>query len=127
MGRRDPRIVIVEDDGLTAADMRATLQRVGVTIVGIASSTTEALELIEHEQPDIVLLDISLDGGYEGLELAQEIQRRWGLPLIFISGRLGDDAVAGIDQLNVAGLLVKPFYPVNLRETVLAAIDALPD
>ena len=122
----DVKILIVEDEELISLDMKAILEDMGIAVTGIARGVDDALAAIGRDQPHLVLLDISLDGEFEGLELARTIDRRWGIPVLFISGHLGDKAVKGVDELNTLGYIVKPFYPINLREAVESAISALP-
>lgn len=126
MKPQDVKILIVEDESLVSLDMQAILQAMGIAVTGIARTVDEALALIAADPPHLVLLDISLDGEFEGVELARVIDQRWGLPVVFISGHLGHQAVKGVDELNTLGYIAKPFYPVNLQETVEAAISALP-
>jgi len=123
---QDVKILIVEDESIVSLDMQAIIQGMGIAVTGIARSVDEALASIQADPPHLVLLDISLDGEFEGVDLARTIDARWGIPVVFISGHLGHQAVRGVDQLNTLGYIVKPFYPVNLRETVEAAISALP-
>lgn len=123
---QDAKILIVEDETIVSLDMQAIVEGMGIAVTGIARSVDEALSCIAAEPPDLVLLDISLAGEFEGVELARTIDSRWGIPVVFISGHLGHQAVKGLDELNTLGYIVKPFYPVNLRETLEAAISALP-
>jgi DNA-binding response OmpR family regulator len=122
----DAKILIVEDEELISLDMKSILEDMGIAVTGIARNVEDALTQIAAEPPHLVLLDISLDGEFEGVELARTIDRRWGIPVVFISGHLGDKAVKGVDELNALGYIVKPFYPINLREAVESAITALP-
>ena len=126
MKPHDAKILIVEDEELTSLDMKAIVEDMGIAVTGVAHSVDEALASIAAERPHLVLLDISLAGEFEGVELARTIDRRWRIPVLFISGHLGDKAVKGLDELNPLGFIVKPFYPINLREAVESAISALP-
>lgn len=123
---QDAKLLIVEDEELVSLDMRSIVEGMGVAVTGIAHTVDEALASIAAEPPHLVLLDISLNGEFEGVELARTIDRRWGIPVLFVSGHLGDKAVKGVDELNTLGYIVKPYYPINLREAVESAISALP-
>lgn len=122
----DTKILIVEDEYVVSLDIQNILQGMGIAVTGIARSVEDAIDLIERDRPHLVLLDISLSGEFEGVELARIIDRRWGIPVLFISGHLSHQAVKGLDELNALGYIVKPFYPVNLREAVESAISDLP-
>lgn len=126
MKPHDAKILIVEDEVIVSLDIQTILKDMGIAVTGVAHTVDEALASISQEQPHLVLLDISLNGEFEGVELARTINQRWGIPVVFISGHLGDKAVKGLDELNTLGYIVKPFYPINLRETVESAVSALP-
>jgi CheY-like chemotaxis protein len=121
----DAKVLIVEDESIVAHDIGMILEGMGVTVTAIAQDAANALDSIAHDQPDLVLLDLSLSGRFEGVELAREIDRRWQIPVVFISGHLSDVAVRELGEFHAAGYVVKPFYPVNLREAVASAISAL--
>lgn len=121
----DAKVLIVEDESIVAHDIGMILEGMGVTVTAIAQDAADALRSIADEQPDLVLLDLSLSGRFEGVELAREIDRRWQIPVVFISGHLSDTAVRELGEFHAAGYVVKPFHPVNLRETVGSAINAL--
>lgn len=126
MKPHDVKILIVEDEAIVSLDMQSIIEGMGIAVTGVARTVEEALASIAADPPHLILLDISLDGEFEGVELARTIDDQWGIPVVFISGHLGHQAVKGLDELNTLGYIVKPFYPVNLRETVEAAISALP-
>lgn len=127
MKAHDVKILIVEDEIIVSLDMKSILEGMGIVVSGVAHTVAAALASIEADRPDLILLDISLNGEFEGIDLARTINRRWGIPVLFISGHLSDQAVRGLDDLNTAGYIVKPFYPINLREAVEAAISTLPE
>ncbi len=124
---QDVKILIVEDEVIVSLDMKTILEGMGVAVTGIARSVDDALASIAANPPHLVLLDISLEGEFEGVDLARVINERWSIPVLFISGHLSDQAVKGLDELNTAGYIVKPFYPINLREAVKSAISGLPE
>jgi len=121
----DAKVLIVEDESIVAHDIGHILEGMGVTVTSIVSDAAGALKSIAQTPPDLVLLDLSLSGRFEGVELAREIDRRWQIPVVFISGHLSDVAVRELGEFQAAGYVVKPFHPVNLRETVGSAIGAL--
>ena len=125
MRPNDAKVLIVEDESIVAHDIGMILEGMGVTVTAIAQDAAGALASIAEDQPDLVLLDLSLSGRFEGIELAREIDRRWQIPVVFISGHLSDVAVRELGEFHAAGYVVKPFYPVNLREAVTSAINGL--
>jgi CheY-like chemotaxis protein len=79
------RVLIVEDEQIIAADLRNKLQRMGYEIVGMASAGDEAISMAEKFRPDLVLMDVQLDGDMSGIEAARTIQERSGAQIIFIT------------------------------------------
>jgi len=67
------RILVVEDEAVTALDLQITLTALGHAVVGIASTCEEALQLAEYHRPDIVLMDYSLKGPLNGATAAREL------------------------------------------------------
>ena len=121
----DAKVLIVEDESIVAHDIGMILEGMGVTVTDIVQDAAGALQSIADNQPDLVLLDLSLSGRFEGVTLAREIDRRWRIPVVFISGHLSDVAVRELGEFHAAGYVAKPFYPVNLREAVASAISEL--
>jgi len=121
----DAKVLIVEDESIVAHDIGMILEGMGVRVTAIAQDAADALRAIDAEPPDLVLLDLSLSGRFEGIELAREIDSRWHIPVVFISGHLSDVAARELGEFHAAGYVAKPFYPINLREAVASAISAL--
>jgi CheY-like chemotaxis protein len=114
------RILIVEDEQIIAADLRNKLQRLGHDVVGMAIAGEEAVSMAEELRPDLVLMDVQLDGKMNGTDAARTIQRRTGAPIIFITAFPGVFLRAP-DQMQQPGIcLGKPFSRLQLE----AALDA---
>jgi two-component system, cell cycle sensor histidine kinase and response regulator CckA len=79
------RILIVEDEQIVAEDLRQQLQRMGHEIAGIACSGEEAVQIAENSRPDLVLMDVRLQGSMEGTEAGHQIQRSTGAPVVFLT------------------------------------------
>jgi CheY-like chemotaxis protein len=115
------RVLIVEDEQIIAADLRNKLVRMGHEIVGMAITGTEAISLAEQFRPDLVLMDVQLEGSMTGTEAARTIQERTGAQIIFITAFPGvflrDPA-----QMTEPGIcLGKPFSRLQLEAALTAA------
>jgi CheY-like chemotaxis protein len=109
------RILIVEDEAIIAMDLTSTLLRRGWRVVGTAATGEESIAQAGAERPDIVLMDIRLQGTMDGLEAARVIKARWGIPVIFLSA-YDEDALAGrLPPANGAPRLTKPFDEDDLE------------
>jgi CheY-like chemotaxis protein len=89
------RILIVEDEMFVAMDAEAILTEAGHQVVGIAPSADDAVSSAAHLGPDVVLMDVRLQGQRDGIEAAAEIRSRFGLPVIFVRKRRSGHACAG--------------------------------
>ena len=116
------RILIVEDEFIVAADLEAKLDKLGYQVVGTAASGEEAMKLAEQHRPDVVLMDIQLQGRMSGTEAAELIRQKTGSAIIFVTAFaavfLRDPRI-----MQPPGLcLSKPFSTMQLKsalETVL--------
>src|ERR1051326_5669982 len=79
------RILIVEDEQIIAADLRNHVKRLGHDVIGMAIAGEEAIEMADQLNPDLVLMDVRLEGTMSGTEAAREIQERTGAPIVFIT------------------------------------------
>ncbi|RYD78653.1 MAG: response regulator [Sphingobacteriales bacterium] len=107
------RILIVEDEYIVAHDLMMMLERAGYKISGIASSVNKALECIETEKPDWVLLDIFLQGNKTGIDLAGMLTER-AIPFIYISASTNQSVLESAKTTLPYGFLVKPFRENDL-------------
>lgn len=79
------QILIVEDEGLIAEDLRRRLVHMQYDVLGITDSGDEAVELTEALHPDLVLMDVSLRGSMDGFEAGQEIEGHYGCPVVYLT------------------------------------------
>jgi CheY-like chemotaxis protein len=116
------RILIVEDEQIIAADLRNKLKRIGHQVVGMAIAGEEAISMAEQLQPDIVLMDVQLEGAMSGTDAARTIQERTRSQIIFITAFPGvflrDPAQFSEPRICIA----KPFSRVQLEAALAAAV-----
>ena len=113
------KVLIVEDEILIAEDLRLILQRMGYQVVGIASSGIEAVRLADGAHPDLVLMDVRLQGAMDGVEAARQIRRVADIPIIYVTAHAS--VLASLEQDHRSIRLAKPFSPAQLQ----AAINAV--
>ncbi len=113
------RILLVEDDPFVAATIEENLLQAGYLISGKASSYETALKSMRQSQPDLVLMDITLDGPPDGIVTAKELMRiRW-VPIIYLTGNSDGDTFDRAKKTFPAAFLHKPF---RIRE-LAAQVD----
>lgn len=105
------KILVVEDETITAADIEEQLTDFGYHVVGTARTCREAIRLVEQERPDLVLLDIQLAGKEDGIETAKQINQIVRLPVIFLTAHAEQATVKRAMQVHPAAYVMKPFRP----------------
>ena len=109
------KILIVEDEFVIAQDLRRILTALEYTVMGMAKSALEALEKIEKESADLVLLDINIIGSTNGIELAKIIRKRFGIPYIFVTSYSDTGTLKEMNTTDPSGYILKPFDERDVR------------
>lgn len=116
------KIMIVEDEGIVAMDLAMRLRNEGYEVTGMASDSDEAMTLFSSSQPDLVLMDININGSKDGIETAKQIKRMQEVPVIFLTAFSQSEYVNRAKEVNPAGYLVKPFNTESLFTSIQIAI-----
>ncbi|MBE2899831.1 transcriptional regulator [Methanothermobacter thermautotrophicus] len=116
------RILLVEDEAITAMDLQRKLEFWGYDVVGVAYSGETAVELAEKHQPDLILMDIILRGSLTGVDVAKEI-RGLEIPVVFISAHSEDSTMEKAREVEPYGYLIKPFDEKELLFTIELAMQ----
>lgn len=117
------RILIVEDEGIVALSLEDTLVQEGYHVIGVADSGKEALEFIQREQIDLVLLDIQINGDWDGIETARKIMAVKDIPFIYLTAFSDDETLARAKETNPAAYLLKPYQAKNMLITIDLALN----
>jgi PAS domain S-box-containing protein len=116
------RILVVEDEAIVAMDISVRLRALGYEVVGPAATGAEALEIAEQTRPDLVLMDIMLRGGMDGVEAAQRIRETIGAPIVYLTAYADDSTLRRAKVAEPLGYLLKPFEERELRTTIETAL-----
>lgn len=119
------RILIVEDEFLIALTAEAELVEAGFIVVGKAANYEKALELARSARPDIVLMDVRLGAGRDGIDAAITLRNELDLPAIIATGSMDDDNRRRAAPAHPLAWLPKPYTGEELIGTVTRALDAL--
>ncbi|HEY1054117.1 MAG TPA: response regulator, partial [Emticicia sp.] len=118
------RIMIVEDDSLTALTIEENLKEYGYTICGKATDYQSAINLMVKESPDLVLLDIDMDGQQpDGIMIAHELLRIKPVPIIYLTGLTEFETFQRAKKTNPVAYLYKPFRPNELAIQIELALS----
>lgn len=114
--------LIVEDEPLIAIDLEAALRGLGFDVCGLASNPREAVELATSRRPDLVLMDLYLDDGCEGIKAAKWLRYACEIPVLFVTGHSDRATIARIRQmLPEVHLCAKPVAPDRLADAIVHA------
>lgn len=117
------QILIVEDERAVARDLKETLEHLGYGVPAIASSGSEAIAQVEALRPNLVLMDIVLeDGDRDGIETAQEIRDRFGIPVIYLTAYATLSIVERAKATDPFGYLLKPYRQNDLWVAIETAL-----
>ncbi len=120
--RRAASILVVEDESIVRADVEEHLRSFGYRISGSVASGEEAKRQATKLAPDLVLMDILLEGKIDGIKAGKYIQRRLGIPVVFVTAH-GDEHTLERAKLNAPfGYVLKPFNDRELRTAIEIAI-----
>lgn len=117
------KILIVEDEAVVSLDIARRLEKMGYEVIGRLASGEEALELVQEERPDLVLMDINLQGELDGIETATTLYKNYGLPVIYLTAYAGDSTLERAKESKPYGYILKPFKERELHAAIEIAIS----
>jgi PAS domain S-box-containing protein len=107
------QIMVVEDDRIVAEHIRRSLQDMGYSVPAIASSAGTAIKEAKEKRPDLILMDIVLEGEMDGIETALQIHSRFNIPVVYLTAYSDDKMMERAKITEPFGYVIKPF---NVRE-----------
>jgi PAS domain S-box-containing protein len=115
-------ILIVEDEGIIAENLTVKLKQLGYTVVGAAAKGHEAVEMAMRLRPDLILMDIKLDGEMDGIQAAEEIRTRYDVPVIYLTAHSDPATLARAKITGPFGYILKPFEIRDLATQIELAL-----
>jgi two-component system, response regulator PdtaR len=103
------RVLIVEDEFIVGLHLESILERLGHEVVGVVAEEAEALHIVATEQPDLIVTDIHLARGGDGLKVAREAQEKYGARTIVITGHRDGQTFLKAEEAGARAFLRKPF------------------
>ena len=114
------KVLIVEDEFIVAEEISEILKLRNYEVIGTSSNAAEALHKVAINKPDVILLDINIDGKMDGIQTAQKIREKHNdIAIIYLTAYSDESHLARAKETNPAAYIVKPFDERNL----LIAID----
>src|SRR5271157_4591762 len=109
------RVLLVEDERIVALHLRQQLARLGYAVAAVAASGEEALRQIEAQRPDVVLMDIHIEGPIDGIETTARISPDLQIPVIYLTAYAGDTTLERACATRPYGYLLKPSVEAVFR------------
>ena len=118
--KRSLRVLVVEDEFFISLNTKEMLEALGHTVVGVAVSANQAVQLAEGEKPDVILMDIRLNGDRDGIDAAEEIYSHLGIQSIFVSANSDPRTRERAAAIQPLGFLQKPLSAERLEDGLRA-------
>ncbi|MBD1936982.1 ATP-binding protein [Microcoleus sp. FACHB-68] len=115
-------IIIVEDERIIALDLKNSLKNLGYAVNAIVSSGEKAIEKVAEIHPDLVLMDIMLQGNMDGVEAAEVIRTLYQVPVVFLTSHTDETTLEKAKKTQPFGYIVKPFEERDLHTTLEIAL-----
>jgi PAS domain S-box-containing protein len=118
-----PLILILEDEAIVAMELEERLTHLGYRVAGPVASYEAALRLADQDPPDLLVADIRIAGARSGIDVAQRLRDRYGVPAVFLSAHADGGTVQEALKTEPFGYLTKPFREQELHATIETALQ----
>lgn len=122
MKDKKSKILVVEDDSIVAMDIRKSLNHFGYAVISPVSSGEKALESIEKNRPNLVMMDIMLAGKMDGITVAEKINARYDIPVIYLTAHSDSKIFLRAKKTAPFGYIAKPFHKNDLNIAIQIAL-----
>lgn len=119
---KNKKILIVEDEPITAEDLKLALENLKYEIAGIEEQGKTAIERAVKLKPDIILMDVMLEGEIDGIETAMRIKKQIDVPIIYITAYADNDTIKRAIKTEPYGYIIKPFKKLELKSAIEIAL-----
>ncbi|MCX7882662.1 MAG: PAS domain S-box protein [Brevinematales bacterium] len=116
------RLAVVEDEAIVAHSIEQKLVKLGYEVGGVFYKAEELLSFLGNSKVDLILMDIQLQNGMSGIEAAEEILKRYHIPLVYLTAFSDDTTLEKAAKTEPYGYLIKPFNDRELKATVEMAL-----
>ena len=116
------QIMVVEDEGVISKDIQNMLRNLGFSVPAIAFSGEEAIKKAAETHPDLVLMDIVLEGKMDGVEAAEQIRDRFDIPVVYLTAYADDNTLQRAKVTEPYGYILKPFEERELHTAIEIAL-----
>jgi len=118
----EAQIVVVEDESIVAEHIRRSLQKLGYSVSSVVNTGEKAIKCVEENNPDLVLMDIVLQGEMDGIETARKIRSRFNIPVVYLTAYSDEKILERAKITEPFGYVIKPFSERELRINIEIAL-----
>lgn len=122
MSEQKVTILIVEDNPIIADDLAGYMEDFGYTAMPPVHSAEEALRAIKNNEPDLLLLDVGLEGEIDGIQLAGMVNEKYNIPFIYLTALHDNNTIGRIKETQPNAYLVKPVDEKSLQTSIEVAL-----
>lgn len=119
----ETKILVVEDEVIMALALENALQSMGYVTMGNVPTGVQAIESVRKNPPDLILMDIKLEGDIDGIETVREIHKFNEIPVIYLTAYSDSDILSRAISTNPYGYLIKPYKIRELQTTIETAVN----
>ncbi len=112
------KIMVVEDEGIIATDIKMALQSAGYHVCAVVSTGEKAITLAETEKPELIIMDVKLAGKLDGIEAGNEIRSRFNIPFIYLTAHSDAPLLDKMCKNRPFIYFKKPFNEMDLLSTI---------
>jgi DNA-binding LytR/AlgR family response regulator len=116
-------ILIVEDELLIAEDIKTTIEELGYNVLAIVASAAKAIEILNTQNVDLILLDITIKGDINGVVLAEIVNQQFNVPFIYLTSHSDPKTVTEAIKTAPQGYVVKPYSDSDLYTSIALAFE----
>lgn len=116
------KILVVEDESIVARDIRNMLLGLGYEVTAVIPDAQEAVRIAKKERPNLVLMDIMLQGEISGVEAADQIYSELNIPVVYLTAYADETTLQRAKETEPFGYLLKPFEERELKSTIEIAL-----
>lgn len=113
------KILIVEDDLILAMINKRYMEQLGLNVVASARNGLDAIEAAKKHNPDVILMDIRIDGDLDGIDAMEEIRKFSDAAVIYVTGNSDPATKARAEKTNMLGFCIKPIFLEDLKELII--------
>lgn len=112
------KVLIVEDNQIVALDIKRVLEKLNYEVIAIVKKEVDVFKYIKNNLPNIILMDINLGNGINGIDIAKRVYKTNNIPIIFLSGVIDETIIDSALAIKPAYYLTKPFNKIQLKSAI---------